>query len=209
MLNDVPAKQWNGCDTDRATWDRRVVQPATWQDPLRSDPPEIVKQFENGRYTQGLALVVSWGGMGRHPEKIYHDGNDKTIEHIEHTLLSCANSIRAAHSIEYSWKVLTGNEREELSWSAVMASKTLHFLCRALGYDQNPPVPIDGEVIRNRLWPLFRYSFPFGSTNFGNWEGDTFEAYCRYMTAIRTWADQRGWSTTEMEVTIYKHFEQS
>lgn len=208
MLSQRPAKQIDGCATDTTTWNRRVIQPSTWQDPLRSDPPQIIKQFEKGRYTQGLALAVSWGGMARHPERIYNDGSPETIERIESALSKCADEIRASHSIDRPWKILTGKGNEELGWSAVMASKTLHFLCRALGYLQNPPVPIDGIVIRGRLWPFFRYSFPFGQC-LGNWDSDEFEAYCRYMTAIRTWADQRHWTTIEMEATIFKHFAQS
>ncbi len=64
MLRDAPAAQIPGLNIDRATWNRRVVQPATWRDPLRSDPEEIIKQFRDAHFTQALALVVSWGGMG-------------------------------------------------------------------------------------------------------------------------------------------------
>ncbi len=130
------------------------------------------------------------------------------IERIERTLGACVKSIQESHSIELSWHVLTGTEEQQLGWSAVMASKAFHFLCRSLGYNHNPPVPIDGAVIRERLWPLFRYSMSSGH-HLGNWEGDQFDAYCRYMTAIRTWADQRHWTTVQMEATIYEHFGQA
>src|SRR5947209_733165 len=79
MLGDIPAGQFDGCNTDMATWNHRIIQPATWNDPLRSDPPHIIKQFENQHYTQGLALVVSWGGMARHPKRVYRDGSVENI----------------------------------------------------------------------------------------------------------------------------------
>lgn len=40
----------------------------------------------------------------------------------------------------------------------------------------------------------------------GNWKGNSFEAYSRYMTAILTWETQRNWTTTEMEATIFDQF---
>jgi hypothetical protein len=40
----------------------------------------------------------------------------------------------------------------------------------------------------------------------GNWEGNTFEAYCRYMTAIITWSKLRDWTTTQIEATIFYEF---
>lgn len=205
MLPRKPLAQARGRDSSTETWKTRVIQPATWKDPLRSDPENIIMQFKDGRFTQGLALTISWGGMGRQPINIYRDGSQEAIDRIEKILLDCANNIRESHSIEHSWKTLTGTESQQLGWSGVMASKALHFLCRSLGYLQNPPVQIDGAVIRQRLWPLFRYSLPFGRT-LANWECESFEAYCRYMTAILTWAEQRDWTTVEMEATIYAHF---
>jgi hypothetical protein len=69
---DVPARQYEGCQTDAATWNDRVIQPSTWLDePLWSSPDQIIKQFTDGHYTQALALVVSWGGMGRRSKDIY------------------------------------------------------------------------------------------------------------------------------------------
>ena len=74
-------------------------------------------------------------------------------------------------------------------------------MCLSLGFDHDPPVPIDGKVIRGRVWPLFIRAVP-ASERPADWTGDTFEAYGRYMTAILTWADQRGWSTPDVERTI-------
>jgi hypothetical protein len=145
-------------------------------------------------------MVVSWGGMGRRSKDIYAGRETETIWKIEKALKDAAESIRATQSIEAAWNMLTGGEG--LRWSSVITSKTLHFLCRSLEFEQNPPVAIDGAVIRNALWPAFRK--PIGSDLLpGDWVGNYFKAYCRYMTAITTWANQRSWTTTQMETTIF------
>jgi hypothetical protein len=48
---------------------------------------------------------------------------------------------------------------------------------------------------------MFRDSIPVDERP-GNWEGDSFEAYGRYMTAILVWAKLRHWSTPDVERTI-------
>ena len=86
-----------------------------------------------------------------------------------------------------------------------MASKTLYFLCRGLfglGY-QDPPVPIDGAVIRGYVWPGFRIGIPPAQRP-QDWSGDSFVAYCRYMTAIIEWAQLRSWTTTQVQATIFE-----
>ena len=83
-----------------------------------------------------------------------------------------------------------------------MTSKTLHFLCRALGFQHDVPVPIDNKVILNRVWPRFKNGIPPSQCPQG-WKGNTFPAYCRYMTAIIEWANMKGWTTTELEPTIF------
>jgi hypothetical protein len=72
---DAPALQFGGCHTSAEIWDDRVLQPSTWPNgPLRSSPDQIIKQFADERYTQALALVVSWGGMGRRSKDIMANG---------------------------------------------------------------------------------------------------------------------------------------
>jgi hypothetical protein len=124
----------------------------------------------------------------------------RTIEQINRTLRGCAESIKESESIEDSWVALTS----DLCWSAVMSSKTLHFLCRSLGFEQNPPVPID-SVIRNKVWPAFRDPIPFAQRP-EDWQGDSFDAYCRYMTAIATLANKKNWTTTQVETTLFDQF---
>ena len=206
IKGNAPASQFGGCLTSAETWNDRVVQPSAWPDtPLWSSPGEIIKQFTDQRYTQALALVVSWGGMGRRSKHIYGERERQTIEQIDRTLCCCVHSIRELNSIAIPWRMLTGSEPGQLGWSAVITSKTLHFLCRSLGFSQNPPVAIDGLVIREKVWPAFRNSISVGQC-LGNWKGNSFEAYSRYMTAILTWATQRNWTTTEMEATIFDQF---
>lgn len=102
------------------------------------------------------------------------------------------------NSIEDSWDLLTNR----LGWTHVITSKTLHFLCRALGFNQDPPVPIDNNVILKYVWPGFRIGIPSGQRP-RDWEGNDFAAYCTYMTAIIEWARVRNWTTTEVETTIF------
>jgi hypothetical protein len=40
----------------------------------------------------------------------------------------------------------------------------------------------------------------------GNWDGNGFDSYRRYMTAIITWAEARKWTTTEMESTVFAEY---
>src|SRR5579862_8060509 len=101
------------------SWNHRVLQPTTWHGELRSDPDQIIQQFRNGRYTQALAMVVSWGTMWRRPDAIWEG---RKLETIEGALRDCAHSIRSSESITGSWDML----RDQLSWTAVLISKTLH-----------------------------------------------------------------------------------
>jgi hypothetical protein len=164
----------------------------------RACPEVIIGEFQLGHYLPALALTVSWGNMAR--TKPYQQHN---LQHNHDTLQYCAQSIKKTNAIAGSWLLLT----DDLQWTSVMASKTLHFLCRAL-HAQNPPVPIDGLVIRNRVWHCFRQKIPPQSRP-QNWEGDKLEAYHRYMTAILTWADMKGWTTTQVEATIFEEYKWS
>ncbi len=207
LQGSVPAAQFGedgkGCGFNVESWSRRVVQPSAWPiGPLKCTPDQIISQFSKGRYTQALAMVACWGVMWRQPNAIW---GQRRLEVIDQTLSNCAQSIRESRSIADAWTMLTGSGNEQLGWTAVISSKTLHFLCRSLEFVQNPPAAIDGAVIRTKVWPVFLGSIPV-SQRPRNWEGNTFEAYCRYMTAIIVWANQRNWSTKQMEATIFDQF---
>ncbi len=201
-----PAKQWPGHPTKTSTWNDRVIQPAIWPaTPLLSSPSQIMDFFQKELYTQAVAMVVSWGGMGRRSKDIYRQRSQEDIQRIDKAIRFSAESVRNSGSIAGAWTGLTGNGDCELGWSAVMASKTLHFLCRSLGFEDDPPVPIDNKVIRQIVWPKFRSSVPQGQRP-ASWDGSNFAAYCRYMTAVLTWAGQRGWTTTQMENAIFDEY---
>lgn len=208
IKRDVPTPQpgenGQGCGFNPQAWNHRVLQPAIWPAaPVTCAPNQIINQFREGRYTQALAMVACWGIMWRKPEAIW---GHRRLEAIEQALSDCARSIRESQSIAAPWTMLTGEENGQLGWSAVITSKTLHFLCRSLGFVQNPPVALDGAVVRQKVWPAFLNPIPVGQRP-DNWEGNTFQAYCRYMTAILTWASQRNWTTTQMEATIFVQFQ--
>ena len=40
----------------------------------------------------------------------------------------------------------------------------------------------------------------------GDWNGNGLDAYLRYMTAVRVRAGLKGWTTTELETTLFSEF---
>ena len=163
---------------------------------LECSPSQIIGEFKLSHHLQAVALTICWGTMTRTKNKYIYRSH--ALQHIVDTLDQCAQSITKTSSIQQSWDLLVNG----LSWTPVMSSKTLHFLCRALGFEQDPPVPIDNAVILAYVWPGFRINIPPGQRPM-DWSGKTFAAYCRYMTAILEWADIKGWNTTELESTIF------
>ena len=201
-IGGSPIAQFSGRPFNPKRWNRRVIQPNWPEGELGSSPEQIVAQFRDEEYLQALARVVSWGTMWRRSRAIW---GDRELATIEDTLRHCARSIRGTQSIEDSWVALTGRGERQLGWSPVITSKTLHFLCRSLGFEQDPPVAVDNAVILNRVWPAFRDAIPSSECPEG-WRGGTFEAYCRYMTAMLTWADLKKWTTTQMEATVFAEY---
>jgi hypothetical protein len=199
----VPAEQFAGRNFNPLNWNSRVNHPANWpQEPLVSSPQMIINEFQQQHYLQGLALVVSWGTMWRQPAAIWGHRHLNTIDMALH---NSAQSIQNTQSIDQAWGILTGNQQGQLGWSAVITSKTLHFLSRSLGIVQDPPVAIDNAVILNHVWPAFIAPINHAHRP-QNWRGNTLAAYLRYMTAILAWANQRYWTTTDMEATIFDEY---
>jgi|SRR5690242_4138607 len=199
----VPAFQYPGCGFDPRSWNKYVVQPAAWpRGASTCSPKQIINEFQKRHFTQAVAMVACWGGMQRQAPAIWGSRTAQYLHNIEQTLSNCADSITQSGSIQDAWKKLTG----ALMWSAVITSKTLHFLARSLGFQQNPPVAIDGARIREKAWPAFRQLIPWNQCP-QDWSGDSFEAYCRYTTAIITWSNHRNWTTTEMEATIFAEYD--
>ena len=200
---NAPSPQFAGRNFNPQNWNQRVIQPANWPPgPLISSPQAIIQHFQNGNYLQGLALVASWGTMWRRPAAIW---GQRPLQVIDQALHLCAQDIQNTQSINQAWTILTGNLPGQLGWSAVISSKTLHFLCRSLGFGHDPPVALDNKVILNNVWPVFVANIPRAQRP-QNWRGNTLAAYLRYMTAILTWAGQKGWTTTDMEATIFDQY---
>ena len=172
---------------------------------LLCNPPNIIRCFEDGKVLEALALTVAWGRMFRTKKYIY----TKPKQEIKGTLLECLQLTKERNSVEDSWNLLVGN----LNWSAVMISKCLHFLARSLGYETNPPVPIDNKVILEKVWPKFKGMIKNQRT-LGDppicqgWRSHnaSWDAYNRYMTAINCWSNLKGWTTTQLENTIFGEY---
>lgn len=200
ITHEQPSPQFAGLVFNSDRSNGRIAQPAQWPGgTLKSSPETIIGQFRNGHFTQALELVISWGGMARARRYIWKNW---TPEFVEATLRSCAAGIVEHQSIESAWATLTGTASGQLGWSAVISSKTLHFLCRAVGFEADPPVALDNGVMRNIVWPRFKATFSEGERP-KDWFGSDFEAYNRYMTVIRVWAAARNWATTDLEATLY------
>jgi 8-oxoguanine DNA glycosylase-like protein len=199
----APAAQFAGFNFSPRSWDRRVLTRNGWPvGPLVSSPQEIISLFAAGKCLEGLAMVVSWGRMWRQPNTVY---GARHLEAIDAALRASAASIQQTNSVAGAWALLTSHGTDQLGWSAVLTSKTLHFLCRALGFTKNPPVAIDGLVIRDTVWPAWRRIVP-PTVLPRDWKGDSLEAYLRYMTAILVWAERRGWTTPQLEATIFAEY---
>lgn len=195
----IPSAQFEGRNFNPVNWHRwGITNNRLPELPFRSSPENIIAQFEEGNYLNGLALVVSWGTMWRQNNRIYGDHDHQLIQEA---LGLCAKNLQETRTINWSWSHLT----RQLGWSPVIASKTLHFLSRATGFRQEPPVAFDNAVILNTVWPLWQAEIPIDQRPRG-WRYGDFQSYLRYMTAIIIWARQRRWTTTQMEATIFDAF---
>ena len=195
----MPAPQYPGRPFVSVNWIHRIrPQDMFAENVQNSSPQSIIDAFRNEEYLQGLALVVSWGSMWRTSNSIY--GNDN-LQAIQDTLRASAQSSIQTENIDSAWTTLTGN----LHWSAVITSKVLHFICRSLGFENDPPVAIDNAVFLKKVWPAFRNHIPFELRPQG-WRGNGLDAYLRYMTAIIEWASMRNWTTTQIETTLFNEY---
>lgn len=71
----APAPQFPGFNFEPRRWEHRVMPPGRWpHDRLVSSPAQIIGLFAAGHYLEALAMVVSWGGMGRTSGKYIYAG---------------------------------------------------------------------------------------------------------------------------------------
>ncbi|MFC2042957.1 hypothetical protein ACFLUA_02255 [Chloroflexota bacterium] len=210
-----PIPQYDGMDYRlwEDTWKKHILKdsfPEYCQYPneeesLLCSQSNIIHCFRDQKLLEGLVLTVAWGRMTRSKGKIYQKSNQM----IEETLYNCLVLIEKTNSIKGSWNLLINR----LNWSYVITSKCLHFLSRSLDYSTNPPVPIDNKVIINNVWPKFKEmvnnNFTLGIDSFPEkwWDYDnSWSSYNRYITAINCWASTKGWTTTELESTIFDEY---
>ncbi len=177
---------------------------------LECSPCNILCCLSDSRYLEALVLIFGWGGrsMFRMKRSVYNTRR----ETIRRTLAQCVNCIGEDHSIARAWDLVV----RDLGWSDVLASKYLHFLARSLGYEMNPPVPVD-SIMGGRVWREFRARVrhyrdravgPIPKRPKAWRDGShSWEAYNRYMTAILCWGEEtEGWSSTEVENTIFAEY---
>jgi len=192
----IPTEQFAGGNFNPEKWEKRGLKRSQWPDKtLILSPDEIITQFRNKRWGLAVCMVITWGGIWRTPSVFWKPG----WASIEEILSACADEIRTSKSIEKAWSMLTGGADEQLGWTDVMASKSLHFLCRSVGFERNPPVPIDGKIIVGRVWKEFRNHAGKESPMPWRQGGYPFDAYKRYMSAVRIWAHQKKWTTTQVD----------
>lgn len=172
---------------------------------LLCSPTNIIHCFQDQKVLEGLALTVAWGRMTRSKGNIYTQSNQV----IEETLRNCPGLINKTNSIQDAWNLLVGR----LKWSNVVTSKCLHFLARSLGYSTDPHVPIDNKVIIKRVWPTYEKmiinNFDKTTEKFPDewWDNSTsWSTYNRYMTAINCWASNKGWTTIQLENSIFQEY---
>jgi hypothetical protein len=232
-LGAAPAAQFLGLRINLANWAARGwLQPPLPQLPGGpiSSPPNIIWCFRNGFWLAGVALTASWGEMWRTRGTILAAG----LPVVQNAVALAWNDIIASapqlqdRTINNAWNRLAAGGANGLTWTSVMTSKTLHFMVRAQGIDDDCPVPMDNAISRNVLWNGFKARVRF-LRNQGivgqnlppiRHDGD-FQAYNRYMTAILIWRDRINgvpgaapapgparlpgpmWTTTDVEAAIF------
>jgi hypothetical protein len=178
----------------------------------------IFDSIRNQDWQLFVLQVGLWGGMipgvmGKSFEKIYgapfgQRPQEDRFETIQNTIGLAFDALQERHSLEGIW----GTLRDELDWSAVMLSKCLHFLARGAAWNDPVPVPIDNAMVRNWLWPEFKRIVRSRGLNWprpAGIQGDSWESYNRYMTAIRTWAHVNGCSCMEVETALFSGWRQN
>lgn len=210
-----PIPQYDGMDyrMREGTWAKHIqgdrfpeyCRYPCLEETLLCSPENIMHCFQDQKVLEGLALTVAWGRMTRSKGNIYTKSNKV----IEKTLLNCLSSIESTGSVKDSWNLLVSS----FGWSHVITSKCLHFLARSLGYSSNPPAPIDTKVIIKRVWPAFEKmvinNFKKDKDTFPEawWDNrSSWEPYNRYMTALNCWASNKGWTTTQLESTLFQEY---
>jgi hypothetical protein len=210
-----PKPQYDGLDyrMREETWKKHILNDnfpeychyPQHQDSLLGSPTNIIKCFQDHKMLEGLALTIAWGSLTRTKTNLYQ----KSLQKIERTLLKCLKLTEENNSVEGAWNLLVN----ELNWGYVATSKCLHFLARSLGYETNPPIPIDNKVFIDEVWPTFKKMIDKSEDSNKNpmpknwWDySSSWNAYNRYMTAMNCWSIAKGWTTTQLENTLFVEY---
>lgn len=171
-----------------------------------SSPSNIVKCFTAGLHLEAIALTTVWGLMTKTTPKIYAAGSPAVTAGVAAVSTLLGTPVVHAAAIAAGFATLTG---APLNWSPIMTSKVLHFLARACAHLSDPPVPFDRAVSVGCVWPAFLNAMRALPPRLGpgvpvpkQWTLD-WSGYQRYMTAITTWSAAAGWTTTDIEATIF------
>jgi hypothetical protein len=200
--------QYAGCVCDCHPAIRKIL-PTLKGNLLDSSPTSILLSFRESHYIEFVVRVGVWGGMipgplgapfkmifqtkwRSTPEVSRINAIEGAIKQIDLSLLS-----DSPDSLQVHWELLT----RDLKWSSVISSKVLHFIYRRHGYNDSCPVPVDNAMCRKWLWPQFQNAMD--SAKMKSINGHSFNAYLRYLSAIRGWADTFGWGMSEMECALF------
>jgi hypothetical protein len=216
-IGDIPEAQALGNELNINTWVDRILNENFPESIINDEghlicsPDNIIGCIGENLLLESLVLTIGWGSMWRRKRYIYGDFD---LIYIQEILNETIHLILEANSIEPAWEMLS----ENLNWSNVMISKYLHFLCRAYDFSFNPPVPIDNAVAIKIIWPAFLHMVeqhnipqhlvdanPSQPRNWNN-KDSQWKAYNRYMTVISCWAAIKGWTTTQIECTLFEEF---
>ena len=174
-----------------------------------SSPVSILRSIRESDYIGFVVRVGVWGGMipgplgapfkmifqtkwKSTPEVSRINAIESAIERID---LSLSKDSPGSLQVHWEWLI------RDLKWSSVISSKVLHFIYRRHGYNDSCPVPVDNAMCRRWLWPQFMNALDYAKTKSIN--GHSFNAYVRYLSAIRGWADAYEWSMSEMECALF------
>jgi hypothetical protein len=201
----LPGKPFDGRLGFAATWQRWLdegtfpayVLDAQAPDRISPSVENIVRAFSQSDYMVGTILVLAWGGLARHKPTLLARGRPAVRRAVERAARLLAEHER----VRPAWEAF-----DPLGWSMVARSKTLHFLARGLGIETNPPVPIDNAAMVSTLYPEFLEACRTLGDRPTSWRSGDWNAYQSYMTAILVWTNEKGWTTSEVETTLFRRY---
>lgn len=181
---------------------------------IDSSPASIIESAQNHEWRTFLLKVGRWGGMIpgilRRPfNNIYWstytiDVTEERLVQIETALGDTYSMILNEQPFELVW-----NRLRELGWTKVILSKCLHFIARAADDEGLLPIAVDNAMSCNWLWPSFQNRIQVINLDWprpAGINGNEFQHYNRYFTAMVTWAQIQGIDVGEIEIRLFSHW---